>query len=199
MSAPEFLFQQHRKSVRHFDLPGDAHFLTFSCFRRLALLSKDRTRKWFIESLEDARDKHRFQLWAWVIMSEHVHLLIFPTAGSPKIKSILADIKRPVGQRAIAYLVERRLSFVDRLTIRNRNRTYRRFWQAGPGQDHNVYDPETAHRVVEYIHDNPVRRGLVMKPEDWYWSSARDWCGEIDIPIKVDRTLPAIVEVPSCG
>jgi hypothetical protein len=62
-----------------------------------------------------------------------------------------------------------------------------------------VNDPETAHRVIEYIHSNPVRRGLVMRPEDWYWSSARDWSGETDIPIKVDRTLPGILEVVSRG
>jgi putative transposase len=127
MSVSAFLSARHRKKVHHYDLPGDAHFLTFSCFHRLPLLTKDRTRKWFIQSLEDARVKNDFQLWAWVIMPEHVHLLIYPNANGPKIKSILADIKRPIGQRAIAYLVERRSSFLDRLTIRNRNRTYRRF------------------------------------------------------------------------
>jgi len=53
------------------------------------------------------------------------------------------------------------------VTVRNRNRTYRRFWQAGPGQDRNVYDADTALAVIEYIHNNPVRRGLVSRAEDW--------------------------------
>lgn len=194
MSALEFLTESHRKRVRHFDLPGDAHFLTFSCYRRLPLLSKDRTRKWFVEALAAAHNKHHFQLWAWVIMPEHVHLLIYPDANSTKIANILADIKRPVAQRAIAYLVGRKSPFLKRLTVRNKSRTYRRFWQAGPGQDHNIYDPRTAHRVVEYIHFNPLRRGLVTRAEDWLWSSARDWLGDVDGLIRVDRTLPAIVE-----
>ena len=114
-----------------------------------------------------------------------------------KMSEVLADIKRPVAQRAIAYLVSRRSSFLNRLTVRNAKRTYRRFWQAGPGQDHNIYDPDTAHRVVEYIHCNPLRRGLVSRAEDWCWSSSSDWNGRLDVPIRIDRTLPAVVEIPS--
>jgi putative transposase len=138
-----------------------------------------------------------FHLWAWVIMPEHVHLLIYPCRLDHKSAKVLSSIKRPVGERAIAYLIDRKSSFLERLTIRNRTRTYRRFWQAGPGQDHNVFDPHTAHRVVNYIHNNPMRRGLVARAEDWYWSSARDWAGDMDVAIRVDRTLPAITEIPS--
>ena len=59
-------------------IPGHAHLLTFSCFRRMPLLSKDRTRRWFLEALGAARSALEFDLWAWVIMPEHVHLLIYP-------------------------------------------------------------------------------------------------------------------------
>ncbi len=185
-----------RKRVRHYDLPGDAHFLTFSCYQRLPLLSKERTCKWLVESLASARSKHLFDLWAWVTMPEHVHLLLHPPVGA-KISSILADIKRPVAQRAISYLVERNSPFIERLTVRNRVRVYRRFWQAGPGQDHNIYDPYAAHRVVDYIHNNPTLRGLVVRAEDWRWSSYRDWSRELDVPIRVDRTLPSVLEALS--
>jgi putative transposase len=197
MTPPDVLRTLPRKRVRHFDLPGDAHFLTFSCFHRLPLLSKDRTRKWLVEAIADARIKHGFELWAWVIMPEHVHLLINPRSTETRISDVLADMKRPVAQRAIAYLVARNSSFLARLTVRNANRTYRRYWQAGPGQDHNIYDPETAHRVVEYIHNNPVRRGLVQRATDWAWSSAADWEGQLEVPIRVDRSLPPFLEVSS--
>jgi putative transposase len=197
MPLPDFLQRPPRKRVRHFDLPGDAHYLTFSCCRRLPLLSKDRTRKWLVEAIDEARRKHRFDLWAWVIMPEHVHLLIYPREPQYRTASILTAIKRPVGERAIAYLVDRKSTFLERLTVRTKIRTYHRFWQAGPGYDHNVCESGTAHRVVQYIHENPVRRGLAAHVEDWYWSSARDWLGAADVPLRVDRTLPAIVEVPS--
>jgi putative transposase len=47
----------HRKKLQHFNLPGHAHELTFSCYRRLPLLSRDRTRQWMIEAIESARNK----------------------------------------------------------------------------------------------------------------------------------------------
>jgi putative transposase len=202
MWVPDF---SPRKRVKHYD-NGEPHFLTFSCYRRLPLLSKDRTRQWFIEALTEARSKHGFHLWAWVLMPEHVHLLIWPpfsrvdssdTSTIGRIAGILADLKRPVGRRAIRYLEDRSPNFLERLTVRNRNRTYRRFWQAGSGYDENVSDVRDLHEVVGYVHDNPVRRKLVSQPADWAWSSARDWVGgETDPICPVDRTIPADLEIP---
>jgi putative transposase len=156
---------RRRKKVRHFDEPGHAHFLTFSCYRRLPLLSENCTRLWLLNALEAARTKHAFDLWAWVIVPEHVHLLLWPRRAVYHTRLILAD-----------------------------SGTHRRFWQAGPGQDRNVYDPATAYTVIEYIHNNAVERGLVARPEDWAWSSARDWAGSNDVLLKVDRTIPGTTE-----
>ena len=88
--------ERHRKRVKHIDLSGHAHFLTFSCYRRMQLLSKDRTRFWFLEALGKARVKHEFDLWAWVIMPEHVHLLIYPRKPHYKTSKILASVKKRV-------------------------------------------------------------------------------------------------------
>jgi putative transposase len=180
-----------RKKVRHFDEAGHAHFLTFSCYHRLALLSKDRSRRWLVDALAAARKKHGFDLWAWVIMPEHVHLLIFPSRPSYRIAAILADIKRPVGQAAIDWVRNNRPDFLSQLRVENRGRVYHRFWQAGPGRDHNIHEPETAHRIIEYIHNNPVSRGLVSKPEAWPWSSARDWAGDRNGVLPIDKTIPS--------
>jgi len=181
-----------RKKVKHHDLPGDAHYLTFSCYHGIPLLSKDRTRLWFIDALKKARTKHQFDLWAWVIMPEHVHLLIFPRPITHKTAKILASIKKPVGYKAIQYLEDNSPAFLERLTVRNRNRTYRRFWQAGPGHDRNLYELQTIYNAIEYTHNNPVRRGLAAHPTDWLWSSARDWAGMGHPHITVDRTLPPL-------
>ncbi len=193
-----------RKKVKHYD-DGEPHFLTFSCYRRMPLLSKDRSRQWFVEALEDARSVHGFHLWAWVIMPEHVHLLLWPpfhlispdahsTRG--RICGILSSIKRPVGEKAIEYLSLHSPDFLRRLTVTNASRTYHRFWQAGSGFDENVSEPSSLHALAEYIHLNPVRRGLVARAEDWPWSSARDWMGLSDVPLQVDRTLPATLDIP---
>jgi len=183
---------EFRKHVKHFDLPGDAHFLTFSCYRRMQLLSKDRTRLWFVEALDKARVAHQFDLWAWVIMPEHIHLLIHPRKPSYETAKILVSLKKPVGYQAIQFLKENSPDFLQRLTVVNKNRTYHRFWQAGPGYDENLEDLQAVHEVIEYIHNTPVRRGLVSKATDWLWSSALDWAGLGHPHITVDRTLPTL-------
>jgi hypothetical protein len=69
-----------------------------------------------------------------------------------------------------------------------------RFWQRDGGYDRNVVEPDTAFQETEYIHNNPVRRGLSAKPEDWIWSSAADFAGVRAGPLRIDReSLPVIV------
>lgn len=184
----------HRKRFRRCNDPGQAHFLTFSCYRRLPLLTKDRSRQWVVEAIGKARVKHEFDLWAWVIMPEHVHLLVYPRQPVYKMEKFEWSIKQPVGVKAIRWLRENSPKYLERLTIRNSTRTYRRFWQAGPGFDENVTEPDDLKDIIDYIHNNPVKRGLVNRPEDWTWSSARDWLGLHDSPLRVDRTLPMTYE-----
>jgi putative transposase len=193
-----------RKKVRHYD-NGEPHFLTFSCYRRLGLLSKDRTRQWFADALEEARTTHGFHLWAWVIMPEHVHLLLWPPfhlispdPGSMqgRVRGILSSLKRPVAGKAIPYLRENSPAFLERLAISTPDGVEYRFWQAGSGHDENVSEPVALHALVDYVHLNPVRRGLVSRPEDWPWSSARDWSQLPHALLRVDRTLPNLLELP---
>ena len=79
MEAPANLAATpHRKRLRRADVPGDARFLTFSCFRRQPFLSRQRSCGWFLDALERSRETHGLHLWALVLMPEHVHLLIYP-------------------------------------------------------------------------------------------------------------------------
>jgi putative transposase len=72
-------------------------------------------------------------------------------------------------------------------------RRHHRFWQRGGGYDRNVIDDKTAHRQIEYIHNNPVRRGLCTTSVDWLWSSAADYAGLRAGPLSIDRaSLPAV-------
>lgn len=69
----------HRKLVKHDDSPGDAHELTFSCYRRLPLLRPERRRQLLADAINAAMIRHRYDLLALVFMPEHVHLLVLPT------------------------------------------------------------------------------------------------------------------------
>ena len=71
----------HRKRCRSYNTPGEAHELTFSCFRRLPLLCKDRSRQWFVEALDEAVGGI-FLVWAYLIMPEHVHVIVLRASFS---------------------------------------------------------------------------------------------------------------------
>lgn len=176
-----------RKTRKTWDEPGHAHFLTYSCHRRLPLLSRDRTRRWVIDAMESTRLHHDVALWAYVIMPDHVHVLLCPRRPRYQMRIILAALKRPVATSARAYLAEHRETrWLERLTVRYPTRRVFRFWQPGGGFDRNIFRDRTVAAVVEYIHANPVRRGLAEKPTDWEWSSARDWEGRRDVPLRMN-------------
>ena len=105
----------YRKTCQRYNIPGNAHALTFSCYHRLPLLNRDRTRIWFIDSLHASSVKHRFEIWSYVIMPEHVHLVIFPFQENYSISNILSDIKQPVTRKAVRYLQEHKPSYLSKI------------------------------------------------------------------------------------
>jgi len=183
----------YRKQIQHYDIPGQAHYLTFTCFRNQAFLSKDRTRHWFIESLEKARSKHDFDLWGWVIMPEHVHLMILPKTES-SISKILASIKIPVSRLACSWLKKNSPNSLSQITDKQPSGNYiYRFWQRGGGYDRNISSVQELYEKLNYMHKNPVRRGLVEHPGDWHWSSFRAYENNVEDPIGIDReSLPPL-------
>lgn len=183
-----------RKLRRDSSETGVAFELTFSCYHGFQFLNRDRTREWFVESLQEARNALPFDLWAWVIMPEHVHLLVYPRSGDASIGRIRSKVKEPVARRAIKWLTDHAPDWLPRITVHEGNRTRRRFWQPGGGHDRNATELATIHAMIEYIHNNPVRRGLVDRATDWEWSSARWYAGMSPVRIQIDRTLPMLVE-----
>jgi putative transposase len=179
-----------RKMRRRFDEVGQARELIFSCYRRYRFLDHDRTRLWFLEELESARREWSFDLWAYVLMPEHMHLLIYPRRPKLDVGRIAGQIKEAVARRAIAYLESHAPQWLSRITVREGARLRRRFWQPGGGCDRNVVEPSTAHQMAEYIHANPVCRGLVTVAEQWEWSSVRWYAGMRPVRIEMENTLP---------
>ncbi|MCC6494372.1 MAG: transposase [Pirellulales bacterium] len=151
----------HRKRCKRYNDPGHAHALTFSCFRRQPFLNSDRSRLWLVEAVDRARAKHHFHVWAYVIMPEHVHLLIWPTTVVYNVGDILNSIKQSVAKRALAYVQRESPAFLEHMADRQPNgHVHYRFWQRGGGFDRNVIEPQSAYEHISYFHRNPVRRGL---------------------------------------
>ena len=126
-------------------------------------------------------------LWAYVIMPGHVHLLVCPRQASYSMERFLYDCKRPVSWKAKQWLTQNQdLDWLARLTVEKGKRKVFRFWQAGGGFDRNLLKVHGVQAVIEYVHANPVRRGLVESPEEWRWSSAAFWAGCADVPLIPD-------------
>src|SRR5438067_10774250 len=135
---------RHRKTTKSYNNPGDAHELTFSCFQRLPLLSKERTRHWFLKALDQARVRRNFSLWAYVIMPEHVHVIVWPRERVYEVRLIRAALKIPVQRRALAFLRRQASPFLNQLRDQQPNgEVHYRFWQRGGGYDRNITDPAT--------------------------------------------------------
>ncbi len=131
----------------------DLHFLTFSCYHRQPFLSNPLAADRFEVALEWARRRYGFYIVAYVVMPEHVHLLISePERGT--IASVVQAIKQSVGRTIAA--------------------GRHHFWQERY-YDFNLWTRKKRIEKTQYIHRNPVHRGLVENPEDWPWSSFRDY------------------------
>jgi putative transposase len=123
----------------------------------------------FEQALEQARVKYRFFVYGYVVMPEHVHLLV-----SEPEKATLATALKAIKQSV----------------ARRRVRTGKHFWQARY-YDFNVGTPQKRVEKLKYIHRNPVHRGLVKRPEDWPWSSYRHYAtGEVGI-VEIESPVSA--------
>jgi len=175
------------KHARSYNEPGHAHELTFSCFHGLPLLAKDRSRALFVSAMRCAQRDLNVNILAYVIMPEHVHVLVCPWEAVYQIARIRQALKMPVASKALRFLRRTAPPFLEKLKdLQPNGDVHYRFWQRGGGYDRNVYEPGTLWHMIDYIHNNPVRRGLVDKPTDWVWSSARFYAQMRPVPIEMD-------------
>jgi putative transposase len=177
----------HRKEKKTYNRPGDAHYLTFSCNHYMPLLCKERSCLWLVEAIQKAKQKYKFDIYAYVIMPDHVHIMICPKEKECRVENILAAIKNPVSRRAKQYLMDIEANeLLEKLTICRGDKKVFRFWLPGGGYDKNICRMKGIEAVIEYIHGNPMRKGYVEKPTDWIWSSVRYWAGMNNIPLRMD-------------
>ncbi|MEP6645209.1 MAG: transposase [Acidobacteriaceae bacterium] len=153
--------------LKRYQQTRQLHFVTFSCYHRQALLADPNARDVFLEILETVRQWYGCWILGYVVMPEHVHLLL----SEPERKNlalVLQMLKQMVSRRLLGGSAESPL------------------WQKRY-YDFNVWSERKQVEKLKYIHRNPVKRGLVTFPEDWLWSSFRHYLtGE-----------PGVVEIES--
>lgn len=170
----------------HFNIPGHAHELTFSCYKNRKFLLDERTCQFLADAVDLARKKHQLKIWAYVFMPDHVHLLIYPENDDYSISAILLTIKQSAARRVLIHARRHDQERLERFAAGQKSRKYR-FWQDGGGYDRNIKSRDSLLKSIDYIHNNPVRKGLARTPAEWIWSSLNDWNGSANGPIFIDR------------
>ncbi len=160
--------------LKRFQKAETLHFITFSCFHRLPFLESPEPKETFETILEQTRARHEARIYAYVLMPEHIHLLI---NEPPSI------------------LVAQFLKALKQTTSRKLRGHRRQFWQERYF-DANIRDEAERSEVIRYIHRNPVKRGLVASPQQYPWSSFNHYATGIRGVIEIESEWTARLRGP---
>ena len=158
------------------------HFITCSCYRRLPLLRSARSRDRLLSVLEQTRQRYRFVVVGYVVMPEHIHLLLSePEVGTPS--TVMQVLKQ---RTARALLPKTKPRDPRQIKLFGEIPARAPFWQTR-FHDFNVWTEKKRAEKLRYMHRNPVKRGLVATPEDWRWSSYRFYLLDESGPVRVNE------------
>jgi putative transposase len=156
-------------SLERFHKSGQTHFVTFSCHRRRPLLATKGAPEAFENAMERVRCKFTLRVFGYVIMPEHVHLLLSEPENA-HLSDALKSLKQSVARRMIG------------------NEEY--FWQKRY-YDFNVRNRRQFEEKLRYLHRNPVTRGLCERAEDWPWSSFRHYATGCACAVEIESEWSA--------
>ncbi|HQY89407.1 MAG TPA: transposase, partial [Tepidisphaeraceae bacterium] len=174
----------HRRQMKRHNVSGAARFLTFSCYQQLPLFKNDKVKDHFVDRFRNTVHRFNIEVFAWVIMPEHVHMIVCDDSDSITMTRLTHALKRPFALEVLNRWRKINAVILSKLTHGDGHR----FWQTGGGYDRAVVDVELLGKI-RYIHANPVERELVKNPEDYRWSSAGCYAGGSynGPPISIDR------------
>src|SRR5258707_1623208 len=155
--------------VTRFHHSGQSHFVTFCCYHRRQLLTTDESRRIFESALERLRRSFRLQVYGYVVMPEHVHLLL-NEPQQDTLADTLKSLKQGVSRRLIG--------------------DAEHFWQKRY-YDFNIRNYPQFVEKLRYIHRNPVNAGLCERPEDWEWSSFRHYATGCEGRVEIESEWTA--------
>jgi putative transposase len=159
---------------------GHSHFVTFSCYRRQPLFTAGPSRRIFELGLERVRRSFGLCVYAYVVMPEHVHLLV-----SEPEHNLLADALKSLKQGVSRRLVADVTGAPFKPSFGLSGAFPHHFWQKRY-YDFNVRNYRQFVEKIRYIHRNPVKRGLCEHPEDWEWSSFRQYATGCERRVEIE-------------
>jgi len=155
--------------LKRYQQTRQSHFVTFCCYHRRPLLTTDASRRTFEAALERVRQTFKPRVFGYVIMPEHVHLLLSePEQGL--LSDALKSLKQGVSRRLVGEAEH--------------------FWQKRY-YDFNIRNYPQFMEKLKYIHRNPVEAGLCERPEDWEWSSFRHYATGCEGRVEIESEWTA--------
>ncbi len=158
------------------------YFISFAVVYWIDFFIREEYNQELIKSWEFSIEKKGLQIYGWFITPSHVHMIIGTTGN--KLDEIVGEMKSYTSSRLKKMIKEHlqesrkewMMWMMERAGKKNSNNVAWQFWQ-----QHNkpleIKDQEMFDKKLPYIHDNPVVARFVTRPEDWKYSSARDFCG----------------------
>ena len=165
------------------------HFLTCSCYHRQLWLNEPRRRDLFLQILEEVRQRYRFVVVGYVVMPDHIHLLISePERGTPS--TVMQVMKQRFARQVLRSAGPSFALFAKGGDSQEQSHVWqRRFY------DFNVWSERKRVEKLRYMHRNPVKNGLVAEPEDWEWSSYRSYAFQEEGIVKINQWPKAVMKV----
>jgi len=172
--------------------PEGLYYITFATVWWVDVFTRPQYKNILVESLSYCRKEKGLELFAYVIMTNHVHLIARAKEGF-ELSAIMRDFKKFTSKQILTAITENpqesrkewMLQIFKKAGLYNSNNTNYQFWQ----QDNHpieLFKVETIEQKLHYIHNNPVVKCIVINPEDYMYSSARNYA-ELDCVLEIDK------------
>lgn len=162
-----------------------SHFITATTVGWLPIFTTAARCDILVDAFEYCRQHKALKLHAWVILDTHFHAIV----AAPELVRVLADLKRHTARRVIEQLEAEHCDWLLRQLRDHRapskTESQHQVWQEG-SHPQAIMSDETMLQKLEYLHNNPVKRGLVALPEHWRHSSAHEWLPGAAVVLRTD-------------
>jgi REP element-mobilizing transposase RayT len=167
-----------------FHNPDGVYFISFAVVEWLDVFTRNEYKNIIIDSLHYSQKHKGMEIFAWCIMTNHIHL-IFRSASNQKPEKILGDFKRFTSKAIVKAIIENsresRKEFLLKQFLKAGNKSSNvnkyQFWRHD-NKPIELWSNKVIDEKINYIHNNPVEEGLVFRAEDYLYSSAADYAGE---------------------
>lgn len=164
--------------------PDGVYFISFAVVEWLDVFTRNEYKTILTDSLRYCQQKKGMEIFAWCVMTNHVHL-VFRSAGEQKPELLIGDFKRFTSKAIVKAIIENpqesRKEFLLEQFLKAGNKSSNvdkyQFWRHD-NKPIELWSNKVIDEKIDYVHNNPVEEGLVFRAQDYLYSSAADYAGE---------------------